>query len=112
MGKRRLNVLRRRWRAESLAYCGLLTLAGSVLLTAAMHLLAGWPYRAEWAIGAALGVIVVCRSPYWRITLPEITRYLDRRIPELEESCGLLLRPPAELNALEGIQAQKIEKRL
>jgi hypothetical protein len=112
MGKRRLNVLWRRWRAESLIYCGLLTLAGSVLLTAAMHVVAGWPYRAEWAIGAVAGVIVVWRSPYWRITLTDIARYLDRRIPELEESCGLLLRPLAELNSLEGLQARKVEERL
>jgi hypothetical protein len=112
MGKRRLNVLWRRWRVESLLYCGLLALAGSVLVTEAMHVLAGWSYRAEWAIGVALGVIVVWRSPYWRITLADIALYLDRRIPELEESCGLLLRPPAELNSLEGLQARKVEERL
>ena len=87
-------MLRRRWRAESLVYCGLLTLAGSLLLTVAMHVFAGWPYRVEWAIGVATGVVVVWRSPYWRLTLTDIARYLDRRIPELEESCALLLRLP------------------
>jgi hypothetical protein len=112
MGKRRLNVLRRRWRAESLVYCGLMTVAGSVLLTAAMHVFVGWPYRTAWAIGVGLGTIVVWRSPYWRIVLTDIVRYLDRRLPELEESCGLLLRSPAELNSLEGIQARKVEERL
>ncbi len=112
MGKRRLNELRRRWRAESLVYCGLLTVAGSVLLTAAMHVFADWPYRAAWAIGSGLGIIVVWLSPYWRLGLTDIVRYLDRRLPELEESCGLLLRPPAELNSLEGIQARKVGERL
>ena len=112
MGKRRLNVLRRRWRVESFVYCGLLTLAGSVLLIAGMHVAAGWPWWVGWVIGVVLGAAVLWRTPYWRMTVTDIARYLDRRIPELEESCGLLLRGPGELSLLERLQAGKVEERL
>jgi hypothetical protein len=112
MGKRKLNVLQRRWRVEGLIYCGMLTLAGSVLLTVGMHVAAGWAYWPGWVIGVVLGVFVLWRFPYWRMTVDDIARYLDRRIPELEESCGLLLRDPAELGLLERLQAGRVAEQL
>jgi hypothetical protein len=112
MGKERLHRLQRQWKAESFVYCLLLALAGGVLLTAVLHAGLGWPL---WAGGPAVLlclVISLALSPYWRVTLTDTTRYLDRMLPELEESCGLLLRDGTELGPLEKLQAARTAEKL
>jgi hypothetical protein len=112
MGKERLDMLQRQWKAESFVYCLLLALAGAVLLTAVLHTGLGWPL---WVGGPAVLlclVISLALSPYWRITLADTASYLDRMLPELEESCGLLLRGGAELGPLEKLQAARTAERL
>jgi hypothetical protein len=112
MGKERLDRLQRQWKAESFVYCLLLALAGAVLLTAVLHTGLGWPL---WAGGPAVLlclVISLALSPYWRVTLADTASYLDRMLPELEESCGLLLRGGAELGPLEKLQAARTAERL
>jgi hypothetical protein len=105
MGKQRLEALQRQWKAESFAYCLLLALACGVLLTTALHTGAGWPVWAGWPIGALSFGAALLLFPYWRMSLTDISRYLDRLLPELEESCGLLLRADSELGPLEKLQA-------
>ena len=112
MGKERLDRLQRQWKAESFVYCLLLALAGAVLLTAVLHAGMGWPL---WSGGPAVLlclVISLALSPYWRLTRTDTARYLDRVLPELEESCGLLLRGGAELGPLEKLQAARTAERL
>jgi hypothetical protein len=111
-GKERLEALRRRWKAESFAYCIALTLACCVLLTTALHAGAGWPIWAGWPIGALMLSAALWLFPYWRMSLTDISRYLDRLLPELEESCGLLLRPDTELGPLEKLQAARTSEKL
>jgi hypothetical protein len=112
MGSKRLKALRRRWKAESFLYCGLVTAAGSVLIAVLLHVGAGWPLWVGWPVTGALGAVVLWRLPYWRMTVTDIARYLDRRIPELEESCWLLLRDPAEMGLLERLQAERVAAKL
>ena len=112
MGKERLDRLQRQWKAESFVYCVLLALAGAVLLTAMLHTGLGWPL---WSGGPAVLLclaISLALSPYWRITLADTASYLDRMSPELEESCGLLLRGGAELGPLEKLQVARTAERL
>ncbi len=112
MGKEKLNRLQRQWKGESFVYCLLMALAGGVLLTAVLHAGMGWPL---WVGGPA---VVLCLSlslalsPFWRVTLADTARYLDRMLPELEESCGLLLRGGAELGPLEKLQAARTAEKL
>lgn len=109
-GIERLGALQKRWKAESFAYCLLLSLTVSIPLATALYVV-GW----GWVAGAL--IFLVCYAvalrvfPYWRISLTDITRYLDRQLPELEESCGLLLRPMDELGPLERLQAARTEVR-
>lgn len=112
MGKEKLKVLQRQWKAESFVYCLLLALAGGVLLTAVLHAGMGWPLWVGGPAGVLCLVIALALSPYWRITLTDTARYLDRVLPELEESCGLLLRGGAELGPLEKLQAVRTAERL
>jgi hypothetical protein len=112
MGKQRLEALQRQWRAESFACCLLLALASGVLLTTALHTGAGWPVWAGWPIGVLSFGVALLLFPYWRMSLTDISRYLDRLLPELEESCGLLLRADGELGPLEKLQATRMAKLL
>lgn len=111
-GKNILRSLRRQWRRQSIAYCLLLALSATLLLTGAVHRWMQWPlwtgvFMLAVFFGAALFLF-----PYWRITLQEISRLLDSRLPQLEESCGLLLKPAEELGLLERLQAARTEAAL
>ena len=112
MGSKRLNALRQRWRAESFAYCGLLAVAGCLPLAVLLHSDAGWPWWVGLPIGVVAGVFVLWGVPYWRMSVADIARYLDRCMPELEESCGLLLRDRSDLGLLERLQAGRVQAKL
>jgi len=112
MAPERLSVLRRRWRAESLLYCLLLALAASILLTMTAHVVMGWPlWVGVFFLGGCFGLALAV-FPLWRMSFGDITRYLDRQLPGLEESAGLLLRPAGELRPLERLQVVRMQKRL
>jgi hypothetical protein len=108
----KLRTIWRRWRAESLLYCLLVALAVAVILTAAAHRWLYWPW---WAgvllLGGAFGSVLLV-LPVWRMRISDVASYLDRQLPELEESCGLLLRSSGELGLLDRLQAGRVEQRL
>jgi hypothetical protein len=105
-GIERLRALQKRWKAESIVYCLLLGLAVSILPGVMVSVVAGVLVL---VLSFAVALIFF---PYWRLTLMDTARYLDRQLPELEESCGLLLRPVSELGPLERLQAARTEARL
>ncbi|GAA4002926.1 DUF4175 family protein [Hymenobacter fastidiosus] len=63
---------------------------------------------------AGLGLLVLAWQlrRIWQRPLSAIARRLDRRFPTLEDSTGLVLRPPADLNLLEQLQQQRTAARL
>jgi hypothetical protein len=110
--RQRLETLRRRWKAEGFAYCLLLALAVSVLLAGLLPVWPGWPVwigllALPLSFTAALFIF-----PYWRLTLTDIVSYLNGRLPELEESCGLLLVSADELGLLEQLQVSRTASQL
>jgi hypothetical protein len=109
---KKLDTLRRRWKFASLLYCGLLAVAVALFLTAGLRLVLGWSLWTGVAVLAVAFGVFLLAIPFWRLHLTDIAIYLDRSIPELEDSCGLLLRPLAELNALERLQVARVEDRL
>jgi hypothetical protein len=112
MGIERLKRLKWRWRAAGLLYCLLLAVAIGAPVSV---LLGAWEGGPLWVGGCVFGgcfVVTLIVFPYWRISLDDIARFLDRRLPELEESCGLLLAPLAGLGPLQRLQAKRIESRL
>ncbi len=108
----RLELLHRRWKREGLLYCGLLALAVSVVFWAVMHLLLGWSWRLGLFVLGVSVVLALVRFPYWRLTIADIAVFLNGRLPELEDSCGLLLRPAGELTRLERLQVVRVEERI
>ncbi len=111
-GKDILLSVQRRWSVQGLIFCGLLAIAVSLLLTMALH---RWGYGSLW-YGIALFAVICCVAlfvfPSWRVTVADAARILDKYVPELEESCGLLLKPVEELGPLEKLQAVRVGKRL
>jgi hypothetical protein len=108
---RRLDLLRRRWRIEGLLYCGLLALAVGLVVWAVLHWLWGWPWWAGLFVWVVVWGVLMAVFPVWRLGLADIAVFLDGRLPELEESCGLLLRPAGELSGLERLQVARVEER-
>jgi hypothetical protein len=111
-GHKKIGSLQRQWKTGGILFCLLLALSISLLLTLVLS---------EWAgLQLWVGVLFVAVSfplllmiyPYWRITMGDTARLLDKYLPELEESCGLLLRPVAGLGPLERLQAARTEARL
>ena len=111
-GKDILQSLQRRWMVQGLIFCGLLSVAVTLLL---MIALAWWGYGSLWW-GAGLLVlsivVLLLVFPSWRITITDTARVLDKHLPELEESSHLLLKRDDELGALERLQAVRIGRRL
>ncbi|HEY4107365.1 DUF4175 family protein [Puia sp.] len=112
MGAKKLRTIWRRWRAETIVYCLLLSLAVAVLLTAVVHAGFGWSLWVAIPLFAGCFGVGLLIFPLWRMGVADVTSYLDRRLPELEESCGLLLRPVEELGVLERLQVERVEGRL
>lgn len=56
-------------------------------------------------------VLTYCR-PYWKVTEHTVSRYLDQRYPELEESTALLFKDEQSLSVLERLQKQKVRANL
>ena len=109
---KRLDLIRRRWRRQGLLYCALLSLAVALLATTGGRVLLGWPLWVGFVVLVAAFGVCLWAAPFWRLRLADIAVYLDRFVPELEDSCGLLLRPLPELNGLERLQVMRVEERL
>ena len=108
-GKNIVGALQKRWRIQSIVYCLLLALSVSLLLTLLVHECWQWSLWTGLLILTILFGVALLLFPYWRISLPDIARFLDSSLPELEESCGLLLKRPEELRPLENIQVARTE---
>jgi Domain of unknown function (DUF4175) len=110
--KNKLLSLQKRWRAESFAYCLLLSLSVSLPLTTLLHV--GWqlPLWIGAVILAACIPAALWMFPSWRVDLTDVARYLNKQLPELEESCGLFLRPAGDLGPLEKWQIARTETKL
>jgi hypothetical protein len=107
----RLELLCRKWRIEALLYCGLLALAVSLVLWAVLHLVWAWPWWTGFFVLGVSFVLALVLYPFWRLTLADIAVFLNSRLPELEDSCGLMLRPAGELSGLERLQAARVGER-
>jgi hypothetical protein len=109
---KKLNEIRRRWRRQGLLYCALLALGVALWATTGGRVLLGWPlWAGVWVFLVAFGVFLWV-VPFWRLSLTDIVVYLDRSVPELEDSCGLLLRSSAALSGLERLQVGRVDQRL
>jgi hypothetical protein len=55
-------------------------------------------------------VILSFFNKYWQLSLQQVASFVDRKFPEVEDSSSLLLLSPADLSALQRLQAEKINQ--
>ncbi|HXB91923.1 MAG TPA: DUF4175 family protein [Puia sp.] len=111
-GQNKILSLRRRWKWSGIVFCALLALAVSLPVTTVLYSILDAPI---WLAIPVFGIGMVAflfLFPYWRIQPMDTARYLDRNLPELEESSWLLLQPENGLGALQRLQVTRTAKRL
>ncbi|WP_222536700.1 DUF4175 family protein [Pedobacter polysacchareus] len=73
-------------------------------------------YLLDWSVWVCLPlflfffVLLSLLKPFWKISVQQISRYLNTHFPELEESGALLLKPSAACSVLERLQQHKISE--
>lgn len=105
-----IHTLKRQWRQGAF----LVHLAVALGLTAVISVLVckahNGPLWCAIPIGVCCLLALLLPSRTWRIGDADVVRYFNTNYPELEESCGLLLRSPDSLGTLEQLQFRKIER--
>ena len=104
--------LQRRWKKEIFWIRLLQSFSLASLMAALLYVITG--ISLLWAIPLfiLLVVILLWLDPTWGITAQEVSRFLNRKIPFMEESAHLLLKQKEGLNVLEWMQVKKLEDRL
>ena len=111
-GRQRLGAVGRSYAGRQTARVLLPAAAGVLLL---VLLGRHWPQAQVVLMGiAGLGLLAAGRLlwPLQKVRPATIVPRLDRQFPVLEDSTGLLLRHPHELNLLEQLQQQRVSRRL
>ncbi|MGN6355662.1 MAG: hypothetical protein ACTHLB_19915 [Parafilimonas sp.] len=107
-----ISFLQKKWKALNLLSLALIALALAVIFVTCLHQF--FQYSFIWIIPAWFAVFIlmmaVLRS--WRIKQRDVIIYLNRHIPQFEESSGLLLKPAASLNLLEQMQVNKLKSNI
>ncbi len=103
--------LQKKWAARVWLSLFIVVVAGTMLLSA----IAIQIFHTGWIISPLVFIVlfvILYFFNYKKITTNDVSAYLDRTVPALQESTGLLLKPSAELNFLEKLQVQKVESEL
>ena len=111
-GKIWLDTLQKRWTFLSFLPDLLLSLAAGIFTAGVLKLLL---VSQAWIAPVALLCVLVLLGylhKFWQVSRPDVARYLNSRVPELQESAQLLLRPASSLSMLEQLQADRIGKLL
>ncbi|MBG6234421.1 hypothetical protein IWX76_000976 [Pedobacter sp. CAN_A7] len=82
-----------------------------VLLYIAVYQFAA-PYWVLLPLWVACFAALTYWHPYWKVSEHTVSRYLDQRYPELEESTALLYKDEQSLSMLERFQKQKVRANL
>ncbi|NEU07310.1 hypothetical protein GZH53_03195 [Flavihumibacter sp. R14] len=111
-GKEYILAVRKSWRFN-LVLSGILIALGCTALVISI-LYRGYGISFLWALPlfASFLVAVLTIQKPWSIRTADVSRFLNERFPELEESSQLFLKPQDSLNFLENIQASRIAARL
>ncbi|HUH32496.1 MAG TPA: DUF4175 family protein [Daejeonella sp.] len=112
MGKKYILAIRRAWRFN-------LVVAGILIAVGCTAVVISLSYRISdislfWALPlfTAIFFLLFRIENRWNVSSLDVSRFLNKRFPELEESSQLFLKPKDSLSFLEKIQSAKIEHRI
>ena len=104
-----IEKLRKRWVSTAIAANGLLALSSIAILF--VILVKFLKLDAWWILPCALLSVlaIFLLRTHWKISKDDVARYINRSLPQAEESTQLLLRPKESLGFLEQLQVRKLE---
>ncbi|WP_316827827.1 DUF4175 family protein [Pedobacter miscanthi] len=108
-GQNWIRSLRMRWISFYLIGAIATALGIALFLSAVGIYLLHFPFWIFTVIFPAALAILLFSKPVWKTTDFDVSRFVNNRYPELEESADLLLQNQAELSALQQLQRNKIE---
>src|SRR5687768_16087871 len=97
--EKRIQLWKIQWRVARLFQLIAISLGLSLVITTIITQLLSW--TSFWTAVMFFSIFLLAfilgslKSPFWKINALSISRYLDARFPELEESTGLLLKSSA-----------------
>jgi hypothetical protein len=103
-----IGSLKSRWRTQALLSHVLMALSVSFILITLTYFMFGISFW--WSVLffiTTLGLLL-WRDQYWKISEHEVSRVLNKELPELQESSALLLKPQESLGFLESLQVKRI----
>ncbi len=106
-----IKYLQKKWTGRILLAWFVFTVAVYVFISA---IAIQWLHVSWWEISALFIMLAFCIFffVYKKIEEKDVVAFLNRTLPEMQESTGLLLKPYNELNFLETLQVQKIAAQL
>jgi hypothetical protein len=106
-GSHIIHSLLKKWTGRLLLVSLLTVIASAVFVSSLTIFILHWPTYISVLI-IILVAIVVFRFTHRKINPEDISAYLNRSQPQLQESAGLVLQPYESLNLLQKLQLQKI----
>lgn len=107
-GKIWLENLRRRWILLTALQVVVYALCIALIVAALMHYFYNHALTG-FLIAFIVSVIILSWvKEFWRLSLQQVSSFVDRKFPELEDSSSLLIADPASLSALQRLQTAKI----
>ena len=111
-GKEYILAIRKAWRFNMVITGVLIALGCTAVIVSLLHRTAH--VSLLWALPFFTGItfLIFRMDKRWNVTNHDVSRYLNERFPEFEESSQLFLKPQGSLGLLENIQAKRVEMRL
>jgi Ca2+/Na+ antiporter len=100
--------LKRKWVLLNLLFLLGLSLAIALVLAYIAVYFFAAPYWILVLLFIMCFAVLTYWRPYWKLSQHTISRYLDQRYPEMEESTALLFKDDRSLSLLERFQRQKV----
>ena len=107
-----VELLVRRWKRDLVWLRTMQALALSVVIAVVLYKFTSLSPAWSAVLFILLSGTFTFADPRWKMTPSEVSRFLSRHFPELEESSHLLLRQRGSLGTLESLQRLKVEEKL
>ncbi|MBC7720555.1 MAG: hypothetical protein H7068_00945, partial [Pedobacter sp.] len=114
-GKYIIQALQKKWQLQWLLSYALVCLSILVLAAIIIHKFLPESLLGIFIFTAIINIlifVIILPNKYYKLKTATVTNYLNQTFQVLEESTDLLLQPSSELNLLQQLQVEKIEKEL
>ena len=108
-GKLVISNWQKKWARSNLLALVLLALSAALFLITLLHVVFSASFWFIVPLFLLLVLVLFFVGSLWKISIPDVARFLNSYFPELEESSELTLKPTGSLNLLERLQRQKVE---